>query len=278
MDANNNINGYRIQYKVELATDGGAYQEVLSEAVDGKTTNLYERTRRIDLPKATSGWLMRITRLTVNQNSPGKFSDIMQIAGFTEVIDAKIRYPNTALLYIEFSAEQFRSIPAVTVGCKSRKWQVPSNYDPVSRTYNGIWDGTLKEAYTNNPTWATLGITTNDRFGLGRRIKPWMVDKWELYRISQYCDQLVPDGKGGQEPRFICNLNLQSKADAWSLLRDISAIYRAMTYWAQGQVFTLADMPRATDFDFAYTRANVIDGKFTYSSASERKRTRTAES
>lgn len=272
VDANNNINGYRIQYKVELATDGGAYQEVLSEVVDGKTTNLYERTRRIDLPKAASGWLMRITRLTVNQNSPGKFSDIMQIAGFTEVIDAKIRYPNTALLYIEFSAEQFRSIPAVTVGCKARKWQVPSNYDPVSRTYSGIWDGTLKEAYTNNPTWATYGITTVDRFGLGRRIKPWMVDKWELYRISQYCDQLVPDGKGGMEPRFICNLNLQSKADAWSLLRDISAIYRGMTYWAQGQVFTLADMPRATDFDFAYTRANVIDGKFTYSSASERTR------
>ena len=93
-----------------------------------------------------------------------------------------------------------------------------------------------------------------------------------MYRISQYCDQLVPDGKGGQEPRFICNLNLQSKADAWSLLRDISAIYRGMTYWAQGQVFTLSDMPRATDFDFAYTRANVLDGKFTYSSASERTR------
>ena len=271
VDASGNINGYRIEYKVELATDGGAYQQVLSEAVDGKTTSLYERTRRIDLPRATTGWLMRITRLTINQNN-NKISDTMQIAGFTEVIDAKIRYPNTALLYIEFSAEQFRSIPAVTVGCKARKWQVPSNYDPVSRTYSGIWDGTLKEAYTNNPTWATYGITTADRFGLGRRIKPWMVDKWELYRISQYCDQLVPDGKGGQEPRFICNLNLQSKADAWSLLRDISAIYRGMTYWAQGQVFTLSDMPRATDFDFAYTRANVIDGKFTYSSASERTR------
>jgi len=271
VDAGGNINGYRIEYKVELATDGGAYQQVLSEAVDGKTTSVYERTRRIDLPKATSGWLMRITRLTINQNN-NKISDTMQIAGFTEVIDAKLRYPNTALLYIEFSAEQFRSIPAVTVGCKARKWQVPSNYDPVSRTYSGIWDGTLKEAYTNNPVWATYGITTVDRFGLGRRIKPWMVDKWELYRISQYCDQLVPDGKGGQEPRFICNLNLQSKADAWSLLRDISAIYRGMTYWAQGQVFTLADMPRATDFDFAYTRANVLDGKFTYSSASERTR------
>ena len=271
VDAGGNINGYRIEYKVELATDGGAYQQVLSEAVDGKTTSLYERTRRIDLPKATTGWLMRITRITVNQNN-NKISDTMQIAGFTEVIDAKIRYPNTALLYIEFSAEQFRSIPAVTVETKLKKMQVPSNYDPVSRTYSGVWDGTFKQAWTDNPVWMTYDITTADRFGLGRRIKPWMVDKWELYRISQYCDQLVPDGKGGQEPRFICSLNLQSKADAWSLLRDISAIYRGMTYWAQGQVFTLSDMPRATDFDFAYTRANVIDGKFTYSSASERTR------
>lgn len=271
VDAGGNINGYRIEYKVELATDGGAYQQVLNEAVDGKTTSLYERTRRIDLPKSTTGWLLKITRLTINQNN-NKISDTMQIAGFTEVIDAKIRYPNTALLYIEFSAEQFRSIPAVTVVCDGRKWQVPSNYDSRSRSYTGVWDGTFKEAWTDNPVWHTYGITTNDRFGLGRRIKPWMVDKWELYRISQYCDQLVPDGKGGMEPRFICNLNLQSKADAWSLLRDISAIYRGMTYWAQGQVFTLSDMPRATDFDFAYTRANVIDGKFTYSSASERTR------
>ena len=271
VDSGGNVNGYRIEYKVELATDGGAYQQVLSEAVDGKTTSLYERTRRIDLPKATTGWLMRITRLTINQNN-NKISDTMQIAGFTEVIDAKIRYPNTALLYIEFSAEQFRSIPAVTVETKLKKMQVPSNYDPVSRTYSGVWDGTFKQAWTDNAVWMTYDITTADRFGLGRRIKPWMVDKWELYRISQYCDQLVPNGKGGQEPRFICNLNLQSKADAWSLLRDISTIYRGMTYWAQGQVFTLADMPRATDFDFAYTRANVIDGKFTYSSASERTR------
>lgn len=271
VDSGGNINGYRIEYKVELAADGGAYQQVLSEAVDGKTTSTYERTRRIDLPRATTGWLMRITRLTINQNN-NKISDTMQIVGFTEVIDAKIRYPNTALLYIEFSAEQFRNIPAVTVECDGRKWQVPSNYDPRSRSYTGIWDGTFKEAWTDNPVWHTYGITTSDRFGLGRRIKPWMVDIWELYRVSQYCDQLVPDGKGGMEPRFICNLNLQSKADAWSLLRDISAIYRGMTYWAQGQVFTLSDMPRATDFDFAYTRANVIDGKFTYSSASERTR------
>lgn len=271
IDEGGNVNGYRIEYAVDLATDGGAYQQVLLEAVDGKTTSTYERTRRIDLPKATSGWLLRVRRLTPNQNN-NKIADTMQIVGRTEVIDAKVRYPNTALLYIEFSAEQFRNIPAVTVDCDARKFQVPSNYDPRTRVYTGVWDGTFKEAWTDNPAWHTYGITVNDRFGLGRRIKPWQVDKWELYRIAQYCDQSVPNGKGGQEPRFICNLNLQGKADAWGLLRDISAIYRGMTYWAQGQVYSLADMPRDTDFDFAYTRANVIDGKFTYSSASERTR------
>jgi len=271
IDASGNINGYRIEFKVEVATDGGAYREVLNEAVDGKTTSVYERTRRIDLPKAASGWLLRITRLTANQNN-NKIADTMQIAGFTEVIDAKLRYPNTALLYIEFSAEQFRNIPAITIECDARKMSVPSNYDPRTRSYVGIWDGTFKQAWTDNPVWMTYDITVNDRFGLGRRIKPWQVDKWEMYRIAQYCDQLVPDGRGGMEPRFICNLNLQGKSDAWTLLRDISAIYRGMTYWAQGQVISLSDMPRSTDFDFAYTRANVIDGKFTYASASERTR------
>ena len=271
IDESGNINGYRIEYKVEVATDGGAYQQVLSDAVDGKTTSTYERTRRVDLPKAASGWMLRVTRITLNQNS-NKIADTMQIAGYTEVIDAKLRYPNTTLLYIEFSAEQFRNIPAITVECDARKIAVPSNYDSRSRSYTGIWDGTFKQAWTDNPVWMTYDITVNDRFGLGRRIKPWQVDKWELYRIAQYCDQLVPDGRGGMEPRFICNLNLQGKADAWTLLRDISAIYRGMTYWAQGQVFSLSDMPRSTDFDFAYTRANVIDGKFTYASASERTR------
>ena len=271
IDESGNINGYRIEYKVEVATDGGAYQQVLSEAVDGKTTSTYERTRRVELPKAASGWMLRVTRITLNQNS-NKIADTMQIAGYTEVIDAKLRYPNTALLYIEFSAEQFRNIPAITVECDARKIAVPSNYDPRSRSYTGIWDGTFKQAWTDNPVWMTYDITVNDRFGLGRRIKPWQVDKWELYRIAQYCDQLVPDGRGGMEPRFICNLNLQGRADAWTLLRDISAIYRGMTYWAQGQVFSLSDMPRSTDFDFAYTRSNVIDGKFTYTSASERTR------
>ncbi|WP_024666185.1 phage tail protein [Pseudomonas syringae] len=267
----NGVGGYRIEYAIDVATDGGSYKQVLLEAVDGKTITRYERSRRIDLPAATSGWQIRVRRLTANQNT-NKIADTMLVAGLTEVIDAKLRYPNTALLYIEFDAEQFTNIPAVTVKCKARKWQVPSNYDPVSHTYTGVWDGSMKLAWTNNPAWITFGVCTEDRFGLGKRIKTWMVDKWELYRIAQYCDQDVPNGVGGVEPRFLCDMNLQGKADAWSLLRDIAGIYRGMTYWAQGQLVAQADMPRAQDFDYVFTRANVIGGKFNYGSASAKTR------
>lgn len=270
-DDQGNFGGYRIEYAVDVATDGGSYKEVLLEAVDGKTTTRYERSRRIDLPTATSGWQIRIRRLTANQNT-NKIADTMLVAGLTDVIDAKLRYPNTALLYIEFDAEQFTNIPAVTVKCKARKWQVPSNYDPFSRTYVGVWDGSMKEAWTNNPAWVTYGVCTQDRFGLGKRIKPWMVDKWELYRIAQYCDQDVPNGVGGLEPRFLCDMNLQGKANAWSLLRDISGIYRGMTYWSHGQLVAQADMPRSQDFDYVFTRSNVIDGTFKYGSASAKTR------
>jgi len=270
-DDEGNVGGYRIEYAIDVATDGGAYQQALVDAVDGKTTTRYERSPRINLPDATTGWQIRVRRLTPNQNS-NKIADTMLIAGYTEVIDAKLRYPNTALLYIEFDAEQFTNIPAVTVKCRARKWQVPSNYDPIARTYTGTWDGSMKQAWTNNPAWITYGICTEDRFGLGKRIKSFMVDKWELYRIAQYADQLVPNGLGGVEPRFLCDMNLQGKADAWSLLRDIAGIYRGMTYWAQGQLVMQADMPRAQDFDYVFTRANVIDGKFSYGSASAKTR------
>ncbi|MCU9528721.1 host specificity protein J [Pseudomonas mosselii] len=259
-------NGYTIEYAIDIATDGGAFVEVHRNAVSGKTSTGYQRSVRVDLPAATSGWVIRARRLTPNANT-GTIADTMTIAAYTEIIDQKLRYPNTALLYIEFDAEQFQNIPSVTVKCKARRWPVPTNYDPITRTYSGTWDGTFKQAWTNNPAFVTYGLCVEDRFGLGKRIKSWMVDKWEMYRIAQYCDQLVPDGVGGQEPRFLCDMNLQAKAEAWTLLRDLSAIYRGMVYWAQGALFMQADMPRAQDFDYVFTRANVIDGEFTYGGA-----------
>ncbi|OLS61902.1 phage tail protein [Pseudomonas putida] len=265
-DSSGNTNGYRIEYAIDVATDGGAYTEAHRGAVDGKTTTGYQRSVRVDLPTAISGWMFRVRRITPNANS-GTIADTMTVAGFTEIIDQKLRYPNTALLYIEFDAQQFQNTPSVTVDCKARRWPVPSNYDPETRTYSGIWDGTFKQAWTNNPVWATYGICVEDRFGLGKRIQSWMVDKWEMYRIAQYCDQLVPDGVGGMEPRYLCDVNLQGRAEAWTLLRDLSAIYRGMVYWAQGALFMQADMPRAQDIDYVFTRANVIDGDFVYGGA-----------
>lgn len=265
-DSSGNTNGYRIEYAIDIATDGGAYVEAHLGAVDGKTTNGYQRSVRVNLPAATSGWMMRVRRITPNANS-GTVADTMTIAGYTEIIDEKLRYPNTALLYIEFDAQQFQNIPAVTVKCKAKRWPVPSNYDPVTRTYTGVWDGTFKQAWTNNPAFVTYGLCVEDRFGLGKRIKSWMVDKWEMYRIAQYCDQLVSDGRGGQEPRYLCDMNLQGRAEAWTLLRDLSAIYRGMVYWAHGSLFMQADMPRAQDIDYVFTRANVIDGEFVYGGA-----------
>lgn len=265
-ESNGDTRGYRIEYAIDIATDGGAYAEAHLGAVDGKSTNGYQRSVRVNLPKATSGWMLRVRRLTPNANS-GTVADTMTVAGYTEIIDQKIRYPNTALLYIEFDAQQFQNIPAVTVKCRAKRWPVPSTYDPITRTYSGVWDGTFKLAWTNNPAFVTYGLCVEDRFGLGKRIKPWMVDKWEMYRIAQYCDQLVPDGVGGQEPRFLCDMNLQGRAEAWTLLRDLSAIYRGMVYWAHGSLFMQADMPRAQDIDYVFTRSNVIDGEFVYGGA-----------
>lgn len=265
-DSSGNTNGYRIEYAIDVATDGGAYVEAHLGAVDGKTTNGYQRSVRVNLPAATSGWMLRVRRITPNANS-STIADTMTIAGYTEIIDEKLRYPNTALLYIEFDAQQFQNIPAVTVKCKAKRWPVPSNYDPATRTYTGVWDGSFKQAWTNNPAFVTYGLCVEDRFGLGKRIKSWMVDKWEMYRIAQYCDQLVSNGQGSQEPRFLCDMNLQGRAEAWTLLRDLSAIYRGMVYWAHGSLFMQADMPRAQDIDYVFTRANVIDGDFVYGGA-----------
>ncbi|MEL5486829.1 TipJ family phage tail tip protein [Serratia ureilytica] len=272
---NGDVNGYRIEYAIDVATDGGSYQEMLTAAIDDKTTSLYERSHRINLPKATTGWQVRVRRLTPNANS-ARIADRMNIEALTEIIDAKLRYPNTALLYVEFDSKQFPNIPKISCAPRGRVIRVPDNYDPESRSYTGVWTGGFKWAYSDNPAWVFYDIILADRFGLGDRIDSTQVSESELYRIAQYCDQLVPDGRGGDgmEPRFTCNVYIQSREDAWTVLSDLAGIFRGMTYWGQNQMVALADMPR--DMDFTYTRANVIDGKFTYSSASERTRYSTA--
>ncbi|WP_038225219.1 host specificity protein J, partial [Xenorhabdus bovienii] len=229
----------------------------------------YPRSHRIDLPKAMTGWMVRVRRLTPKQTS-NRIADAMVVEAITEVIDAKLSYPETALLFVQFDAKQFPRIPQISCEPKMRIIRVPANYDPESRHYSGIWDGSFKWAWTDNPAWVLYDLMINDRFSIGARVKAenLALAKWDLYRIAQYCDQLVPDGKGGQEPRFTCNVYIQSQEDAWTVLKDIAGIFRGMTFWANNNMNALADMPR--DMDYIYTRANVRDGKFTYASASEK--------
>lgn len=266
---NGDIVGYQIDYAIDVATDGGAYQQVATYTLNAKTTTLYERTHRVDLPEATSGWQVRVRRLTANVDN-NRIADTMNVQAITEVIDSKLRYPNTALLFVEFDASQFQNIPQVSIETRGRVIRVPSNYDPETRSYTGVWDGTFQWAWSDNPAWVWYDLVLADRFGLGRRITAAQVDKWELYQIAQYCDQLVSDGQGGQEPRFTCNVYFQSRTEAWTVLRDLSAIFRGMSYWANSQMVAMADMPR--DIDYVYSRASVIDGRFTYASASEKTR------
>ncbi|WP_410688154.1 TipJ family phage tail tip protein [Citrobacter europaeus] len=268
--------GYSVNYAIDLQTDGGAWQTVLNTSVTGKTTSGYERSHRIDLPQAGSTWTIRLRKITADANS-AKIGDTMTLQSFTEVIDAKLRYPNTALLYIEFDSSQFNgSIPQLSCEPRGRVIRVPENYDPDTRTYSGTWQGAFKWAWTDNPAWIFYDLVITDRFGLGNRLSAANIDKWTLYQVSQFCDQLVPDGKGGSgtEPRYTCNVYVQDRNDAYTVLRDFAAIFRGMTYWGGDQIVALADMPR--DVDYAYTRANVIDGRFTYSSSTTKTRYTTA--
>ena len=264
--------GYSVNYAIDLQTDGGIWQTVLNTSVTGKTTSGYERSHRIDLPQAGSTWTIRLRKITSDANS-AKIGDTMVLQSFTEVIDAKLRYPNTALLYIEFDSSQFNgSIPQISCEPRGRVIRVPDTYDPETRTYSGTWAGTFKWAWTDNPAWIFYDLVVSDRFGLGDRLTTANIDKWTLYQVAQYCDQMVPDGKGGSgtEPRYTCNVYIQERNDAYTVLRDFAAIFRGMTYWGDDQIVALADMPR--DVDFTYTHANVIDGRFTYSSSTTKNR------
>ncbi|ELC7456522.1 phage tail protein [Enterobacter hormaechei] len=268
--------GNSINYAVDLQTDGGTWQTVLNTSVTGKTTSGYERSHRIDLPQAGSTWTVRLRKLTPDANS-AKIGDTMTLESYTEVIDAKLRYPNTALLYIEFDSSQFNgSIPQIACEPRGRVIRVPDTYDPETRTYSGTWQGAFKWAWTDNPAWIFYDLVVSDRFGLGNRLTAANIDKWTLYQVAQYCDQPVPDGKGGSgtEPRYTCNVYVQERNDAYTVLRDFAAIFRGMTYWGGDQIVALADMPR--DVDYSYTRANVVNGRFTYSGSTTNNRYTTA--
>lgn len=266
------IVGTTVKYHIDLAVDGGAFSTVMTRTVTEKLSSLYELTHRINLPKASTGWQIRVVRDTDDSTSQ-MLQNKTQVQAITEVIDARLRYPHTALLYVSFNAKSFNNIPKVSCKPKGRIIRIPSNYDPIARTYSGTWDGTFKWGWTNNPAWIWFDVLTEPRFGLGRRVTAQMLDKWELYRIAQRCDQKVPDGKGGDgtEPRFMFDVYIQSQADAWQVIKDIAAGFNGMTFWGNNMFNVISDMPADTSKLQILTRASVV-GKPVYSSGSEKTR------
>lgn len=259
--SNGDVTGYRIDYAIDLSTDGGPYLTVLEATINDKTTTKYTRSHRIDLPEATQGWTIRVRRITPNANS-SIIADTMRIESIAEVVDAKLRYPCTAVGGITFNAATFQSIPKISVEMKGKIVKVPSNYDPETRVYTGVWDGTFKRAWTDNPAWCFYDLVLDPWYGLGDRINETMVNKWRLYQIAQYCDELVPDGKGGKEPRYTCNVCLQTREQAYTVLSDLASVFHGMSYYDGSQIVCIADMP--SDPVYSFSRANIIADSIKY--------------
>ena len=266
---NGDVSGVKIDYAIDIKTDGGGWVQALTTAINAKTSNAYERSHRIDLPKAQTGWAVRVRRITPNSTSE-LVSDKMFVSAITEVIDLKLRYPNTALLGLRYDAEQFSNVAKMAARCRGLIIKVPTNYNPITRTYDGLWDGEFKMAYSNNPAWVYYDLCTAERYGLGSRLTQSMIDKWSLYRLAQYCDQMVDDGMGGQEPRFTVNVYIQSADGAFELLSRLAGVFRAISYWDGTSIVLDADIPQ--DSIYSFSRANVIDGIFEYTGTRARDR------
>lgn len=261
--------GNSVSIAFDIATDGGAFVEVKVDQIAGKTTSEYQRSYRFDLPKAVSGWIIRARRLTPDSTSQTNVSNTF-ISSFTELVDAKLRYPNTAHFTTSIDAAQFQSVPSRAFDLEGREIRVPSNYDADTRTYTGIWDGTFKIAYTNCGPWAFYDLITHTRYGLGHLVDVQQVNKWALYKIARWCDQMVDDGQGGLEPRLAFNVFIQTQEDAYKVMADFAGAFHAAAYWAGAAIHASADMPE--DPVYCYAPANVIDGKFEYAGSGRRAR------
>ena len=223
--------------------------------INGKTTSQFLASVILDnLPPRPFN--IRMVRETADSTTD-QLQNKTLWSSYTEIIDVKQCYPNTAIVGLQVDAEQFGGQQmTVNYHIRGRIIQVPSNYDPVKRTYSGIWDGSLKPAYSNNPAWCLWDMLTHPRYGMGKRLGAADVDKWALYAIGQYCDQTVPDGFGGTEPRMTFNAYLAQQRKAWDVLSDFCSAMRCMPVW-NGQTLTLVQ-DRPSDKVWTYNRSNVV--------------------
>jgi predicted phage tail protein len=265
------ILGTSVQLKLERQYNGGQYTTVSTPVISGKCNSQYEVTHAIPLD-TTQPFPVNIRVSRITEDSPDtRLQNKTFWQSYTEVIDIKLRYPNTAYVVSSFSARQFSSIPTRAYFIKGTKINLPSNatVDPSNGrvTYTGLWNGTFGAAqWAADPAWALWDLLTSTRYGFGDYVKPEQLDKFTFYSVSQYCNQLVSDGKGGQEPRFLLNINLNTRQEAYNLINDLLSVFMAISYWQLGSLQIVQDSP--ADPVYHFSQANVVGGNFTNSGSS----------
>lgn len=271
------ISGSSVAYKFEVSVNGGQFYQVGLGQISGKTRSRYQRAYVKELPKTApngevaKSWTIRVTRTTPD-SSNSRTSNDLYVDSYSTIIDTRLTYPNTAVFGLQVNAEQFTAEPQRSYLLDGLLIRVPSNRDKVSRTYNGVWDGTFKLEVCDNPAWILYDVITNERYGLGQYVPELYANAARLYEIGRYCDEMIDDGfgQGNLEPRFTINTTISSLADAFQLISDITSVFNGMAFWTGNAIGYMADMP--TPVSMIYSPSNVIDGEFIYQGSSRKDR------
>lgn len=267
--SNGDIYGASFSLEIQVQYNGGGYSTVVSDTVSGRSGDQFQRDYLVKFNGAFPV-NVRVVRTSADSGS-AKVQNAFSWSSYTEITYAKLRYPNSALVALRVDAEQFNSIPSRSYLVRGIKVAIPSNatVDQVTGRliYSGIWSGSFGGAqWTTDPCWILWDLLTSTRYGFGDHIQAAQLDKWAFYAASQYASALVPDGFSGTEPRFSCNVNIQTQEDAYKLINDMCSIFRAMPYWATGALTVSQDSP--ADPAYLFTYANVSEGGFSYQGGS----------
>ncbi|PHM37203.1 TipJ family phage tail tip protein [Xenorhabdus innexi] len=267
-DDKGNQENSSVQLSIDVNDGSGWYNAKFVHIGPAKISGPYLEAHTIEAPKKKP-FQIRVSRLTDDSKSD-RLRNGTVWASYTEITDTLMSYPNSAIAGMRIDRSLFADTPKRSYHIKGMIVQVPDNYDPATRDYKGVWTGRFKPAYTNNPAWIFYDLVTHTRYGIGKLMGAFGCDKFALYAIAQYCDQLVPDGFGGTEPRFTCNAYIANQRKARDVLDDLASVFRGMQVWNGLQLTCFQDRP--ADPVWTFTNANVVEGKFNYSAAAKKAR------
>lgn len=253
-NSNGDVKGGFVSFNIQIQSDNGSRIVNDNKVIGGKSRGPVEFEYEYSL-SGSGPWIVSVERTLADSTSTTESNDLY-FKAIVGIINQSFRYPNTALLGLKIGAENFSAVPTVGADMLGIKIKIPQNYDPIARSYVGVWNGTFKTEWSNNPVWVFYDLLTNTRYGAGQFIDANQVDRYSLYPIAQYCDELVSDGKGGKEPRFTFNAYITDRGEAYSVLNSLAAAFRGMLYFSEGTVVAIQDRPKAITKIFS--PANVV--------------------